>query len=126
MKSLNILKSFGMVVLVGLGVSMALTNPSQSDYEEYALGQLTDYLKNNACTEVSQSFGKFLYRQCTALVDTGRPRLKRIIADNTYQYNFIIFSIYNTNLSISPLLPGYEFKTVGIFQKFYIYEAEKQ
>lgn len=105
---------------------MALTNPSQSDYEEYALVQLTDYLKNNVCTEVSKSLGKFLQRQCTILVDTGRPRLKRMIADNTYQYNFIIFSIYNTDLSISPLLPGYEFKTLGIFQKLYIYEAEKK
>ncbi|MCL1468340.1 DUF4359 domain-containing protein [Argonema galeatum] len=126
MKSLNILKSVGILALAGLGLSMALGNPSQSDYEEYALAQLTVYLKNNVCTEAPKGFHNFLARQCTILVDTGRPKLKRIVAENTYQLNFIFFSIYRTELSISPFLPGYRFGTVGAFQNFYIYQAEKQ
>lgn len=126
MKSLNILKSVGLVALAGLGLSMALGNPSQSDYEEYALGQLTVYLKNNVCTEAPKGFHNFLARQCTILVDTGRPKLKRIVAENTYHLNFIFFSIYRTELSISPFLPVYRFETVGAFQNFYIYQAEKQ
>ena len=126
MNRLKILKPTGIVASIALGVSMALTNPSQSDYEEFAAAQLTDYLKKNVCTEVSQSLGEYLQRQCTILVDTGRPRLKRMIAEDTYQYNFIIFSIYNTDLSISPLLPTYHFKTLGIFHQCFIYEAEKQ
>ncbi|HEY9849273.1 MAG TPA: DUF4359 domain-containing protein [Leptolyngbyaceae cyanobacterium] len=126
MKSLNILKTVAIVALAGLGISMMASNPSQSEYEEYALAQLTDYLKNNVCKDVSKSLGKFALRQCTILVDTGRPRLKRIIADNTYQQNFIFFSIYKTDLTINPLVPSYHFETVGAFQNFYIYQAEKQ
>ena len=125
MNSIKILKSAGIVALIGLGVAMAISNPSQSDYEDYALAQLTDYLKNNVCPEAPKAFGRSLQRQCTILVDTGRPRLKNMINENTYQQNMIFFSIYRTDLAISPLLPSYHFETIGVFQKFYIYQAEK-
>ena len=39
----------GAVGLVLLGVTMAKTNPSQGEYEEYAMQRLTKYLKSDVC-----------------------------------------------------------------------------
>ncbi|MFB2968363.1 DUF4359 domain-containing protein [Aerosakkonema sp. BLCC-F183] len=126
MKSLNILKLAIGITLAGLGLSMVASNPSQSDYEEYAGRQLSNYLKTNVCTEAPKGFNNFLERECKKLVDTGRPKLKRIIAENTYRHNFVFFSIYSTDLAVHPLLPGYHVETLGAFQNFYIYQAEAQ
>lgn len=116
----------GGVALVGLGSAMALTNPGRDTYEQYAVEQLTTYLKSEACTQVPKVFGVFLQRQCKSLVDTGRPQIQQIISETTQRQNFIFFSIYRTNLEIGPFLPAYHFETLGIFEKFYIYQAEEQ
>jgi hypothetical protein len=126
MKILQIVATLGGTALVGLAGWMVLTNPGQETYEEYATEQLTTYLKDEACTQVPNALENFLQRQCKSLVDTGRPQLEQIIAKTTQRQNFILFSIYRTNLEISPLLPVYHFETLGAFQNFYIYQAQKE
>jgi hypothetical protein len=126
MKVIQVVSRIGGVVLLGLGVSMVLTNPGQDTYEEYATEQLTTYLKNEACRQAPNIFGDFLQRHCKTLVDTGRPQIEQIISQKTQRQNFILFSIYRTNLQIGPFLPTYHFETVGIFQNFYIYQTQKQ
>jgi hypothetical protein len=126
MKVLKIVAAIGGAAMVVLGVAMALTNPSQDTYEAYAVEQLTTYLKEEACMEVPSVFGNVLQRQCKTFVDTGRPQIQQIIAQTTQRQNFIFFSIYRTNLAIGPVLPVYHFETVGVFQNFYIYQAEQQ
>ncbi len=125
MKLLNTIKSAAIAVMVGLGIAMAITNPSQSDYEEYAIAQLTAYLKDNTCTQTLKDEDSLLQHSCTLLVDVGRPQLEKLIADHTKERNFIFFSIYRTELSISPLLPAYRFETVAALQKFYTYQTSK-
>lgn len=119
------IKSVAIATLAGLGIAMAITNPSQSDYEEYAIAQLTAYLKDNTCTQTLKDWDNFIEHSCTLLVDIGRPQLQKIIVDNTKDRNFIFFSIYRTELSISPLLPAYRFETVAALQKFYTYQIPK-
>lgn len=126
MKALHIVTAIGGVALAGLGVFMALTNPGQDAYEEYALEKLTTYLKDDACTQVPKPFGNLLQRQCKTLVDTGRPQIQQIISKTTQRQNFILFSIYRTNLEIGPILPVYHFETVGVFENFYVYQAQEQ
>ncbi len=105
---------------------MALTNPSQEIYEEYAVERLTQYLKDEGCTQAPKIFGDVLLRQCKSLVDTGRPQIAQIITKTTQRQNFLFFSIYRTTLKIGPFLPVYHFETVGVFQNFYIYQAQEQ
>ena len=62
MKALQIVATIGGTALVGLGVSMALTNPSQDTYEAYAVEQLTTYLKDEACLQTLSFFGNLLQR----------------------------------------------------------------
>ena len=126
MKGLKIVATaIGGVALAGLGAAMALTNPSQDTYQEYAVEQLTTYLKDEACTQAPKAFEGFLRRQCKVLVDTARPQLQQIISQTTERQNFILFSVYRTDLNIGPFVPAYHFETIGVFHKFYIYQADK-
>lgn len=126
MKVSQIVAAIGATALAGLGVLMALTNPNRDTYETYAVEQLTTYLKDEACMQAPSLFGNLLQRQCKTLVDSGRPQIKQIISKTTQQQNFVLFSIYRTDLSIGPVLPGYHFETLGIFQHFYIYQIQEQ
>ncbi|MCU0568619.1 MAG: DUF4359 domain-containing protein [Oculatellaceae cyanobacterium Prado106] len=118
------------MAVVGLGVAMAVTNPSQSVYEDYATQQLVSYLKTNTCAEA----GEVLKGSCNALLDQNQSEIRGIIAANTQRENFGILSIYKTNLSVGQLLPSflggllpsYQFETVGVLSSFHIYEARKQ
>ncbi len=105
---------------------MALTNPGQENYEEYAVEQLTTYLKEEVCTQnIPNTFENFLQRQCVSLVDTGRPQIRQIISETTQRQNYLLFSVYQTDLNVGPFLPAYQFESVGAFQQFYTYQAEK-
>jgi len=126
MKVRQVVTAIGGVALAGLGVVMALTNPSREVYEQYAVETLTTYLKNDACRKAPSVFGNVLQRQCKTLVDTGRPQIEQIITRSTQRYNFVFFSIYRTDLEVGPFLPAYQFDTLGVFQNFYIYRAEEK
>ncbi|MGQ4647037.1 DUF4359 domain-containing protein [Lyngbya aestuarii] len=116
------------VALVGLGASLALTNPGRDAYQNYAVEQLSKYLKDEVCTKAPEikSLQNLIQGNCTTIIDTGRPLIGQIISKNTTRDNFLLFSIYQTDLDIGASLPAYEFKTIGVFQQFYIYEAQKQ
>lgn len=126
MKNLKIITYIGTAALAVVGVAMAITNPSQADYEEYAVQRLTEYLSSDVCTEAPKVFGNFLQRNCQTLVDSSRPQMRQLIAQTTQRQNFILFSIYSTDLSISPIIPSYHFETVAGLQSFYTYAAQKQ
>lgn len=126
MKGLQVVTALGGAALITLGAVMTVTNPGQDAYEAYAADQLSVYLKNNVCTQAPKSFEGFLKRQCSTLVESGRPQIQQLIAQSTERQNFFLFSIYRTDLSISPVFPAYHFETLGAFQNFFIYQAEKQ
>jgi hypothetical protein len=119
MKGLNVVASIGGVVVVGLGVVMAIANPSPEAYKEYAAKQVTDNL--NALCEKAL-VGK---NQCLSWVESAQPQIAEIISQNTDRQNLILFSIYKTEFSL-PLLPTYQIETVGALQNFYIYKQNKQ
>jgi hypothetical protein len=108
-----------------LGVALAVTNPGQEAYEDYAQTRLAAYLKEDVCTQTPQEFGEFLKRQCQVLVDTGRPQMQQLIRQTTVRQNFVFFSIYRTNLDVVPVLPAYHFETVGGLSYFFTYQAEE-
>lgn len=105
---------------------MAATNPSEPAYQDYAVQRLSTYLKTDVCAKSSGLLEKILRRNCPGLVDSGRPAIQKIITQGTQRQNFIFFSIYQTDLAISPLVPSYHFATVGVLQNFYTYSAEKR
>lgn len=135
MKILQLITGIGGVALVGLGGAMALTNPPKDAYEEYAVQKLSTYLKDEVCAKAPNQLdflpknSEFLQNQCKSLVDTTRPQIQELISQKTQRQNLIIFSIYRSDLNakaILPTLPDYHFETVGVFQNFFTYQANKQ
>jgi hypothetical protein len=127
MKPLTIIAYTGAAAgLAALGVAMANTNPSQVEYEEYAVQRLTEYLKADVCKKTTNLIENVIRFNCDKLVDSANPQIQEILARTTERQNYIIFSIYRTNLKINSWIPSYKFETVGAFDQFYTYTAEKE
>lgn len=105
---------------VTIGI-MIVTNPSKVKYENYADRALNSYLKDRVCEEIKE----VLTNPCGILVELARPQLAIAIAKETQRKNFVIFSIYQTDLSIPSIFPDYQFETVAILDYFYTYQAER-
>ncbi|MBE9049797.1 DUF4359 domain-containing protein [Nostocales cyanobacterium LEGE 11386] len=126
MKALTIMAYAGAAGLATLGVTMAKTNPSQAEYEEYAAQRLTEYLKKDVCKKTTSFWENLIHSKCEQLVDTANPHMREILALTTQKQDFMIFSIYSTDLKLSSWIPAYRFETVGAFNNFYTYTAEQQ
>jgi hypothetical protein len=113
------------ITLISFGGVMAVTNPGQVAYEEYATGRLTTYLKEDVCMQIGGlgDLQSVVQSQCKNLVDTGRPQLQQVITQTTKRQNFLLFSIYQTELALPSPVPSYQFETIGVFQNFYTYQA---
>ena len=117
------------VAVVGLGAAMAIANPDQQAYEQYATVQITSYLKNNVCTQGQNILGNLMQQPCNSLVETIKPQIQPLVTYNTQRQNFIFFSIYRTNLPLSnliPFAPAYQVETIGAFNNFYSYQPQKR
>jgi Domain of unknown function (DUF4359) len=118
------------LVLVGLGVAMAVTNPSQASYEEYATQQLAVYLKDNTCADA----GELLRGVCNQLLNENQSEIKALISANTERQNFGVVSVYKTDLALGESLPSflrnavpsYHFETVGVLSSFHVVKAKKE
>jgi hypothetical protein len=122
-KHLNLLW-LGGLLLTSLGAVMGATNPGLADYTTYATDQLTHYAQTKLCSNANQSLPFRLGQNCQSILVRSQPQIERMIAESTYRQNFLVFSLYKTELSVSPLLPSYRFETLAVFQKFYTYQAE--
>jgi Domain of unknown function (DUF4359) len=114
----------GEIVLVGLGVWMTMTNPQKQAYENYAVQEIDTYLKENFCTQLPKGLDSILKGQCHTMLDVARPQLEEKISQVTTRQNFVLFSIYQTQLSLPFSDLEYNFSTLGFCQNFFVYEAE--
>jgi hypothetical protein len=125
MKVLRVLTTLGSLLLAGGGLIMMIGNPGPQDYETYATDALSRYLKEQICPQAANNLGGLIQSYCKTLVDTGRPQIHHLITYSTTRKNYLIFSIYATELSLPSPVPTYKFQTIGVMQQFYTYEAEK-
>ncbi len=114
-----IFKFGGGLVLV-TSVIFMFTNPSSQKYEEFATEQLVIYAKENVCSSESANLEQIIKNQvCNLLLDTGRAKIPNLVAQNTQRQNFLLFSVYETNLYL------YEFQTIGVFNEFHVIDVHK-
>jgi hypothetical protein len=114
----------GVALLTGLGAAMVATNPTPADYEQFATQQLVAYLDREVCLEAPVAFN--LRQQCKSFLKANRSQLRTFIADNTSRRNFILFSLYSTELSVASFVPTYQVESVGIFDRFFIYQTTQE
>ncbi|BAY11262.1 DUF4359 domain-containing protein [Calothrix sp. NIES-2098] len=126
MKASTIIAYLGAAGLAALGVIMAKSNPTQTAYEDYAVQRLTQYLKTDVCQKTQGVIENLIHFNCEKAVDSVNPQMRGIIAGTTQRQDFIVFSIYRTDLKLNSFIPSYKFETVGAFNNFYTYSAEQQ
>ena len=110
--------------LAVLGGALAITNPGQDAYEAFATHAAIDYLKVEVCAKAPTAFG--LQKLCQSELESNQAKITKIITDGTQRQNFVLFSLYTTDLSISPDLPSYHVESVGVLGQFIIYKTQKR
>jgi Domain of unknown function (DUF4359) len=123
-KKLKIGAVMGGCALAVLGGALAITNPRQDAYEEFATQAAIGYLKVEVCAKAPTAFG--LQKLCQSELESNQSKISKIITDGTQQQNFVLFSLYTTDLSISPDLPSYHVESVGVLGQFVIYKTQKR
>jgi Domain of unknown function (DUF4359) len=126
MKALTIAACFAVAGIATMGAQMAHTNPSQVEYEEYATKTLSEYLQNNVCTKTTNVLQNLIKFNCHEVIESAKPQMHLIITQTTERQDFLVFSLYRTELKVNSWLPSYRFETVGAFDQFYTYTAEQQ
>ncbi len=124
MKKYRIAAIVGGCALVGLGGILAITNPGPVAYEAFATQAAIEYVKESVCIKAPTLFG--LQAQCQSALESNRGAIKKIIVDGTRRQNYVLFSLYTTDLAISSELPAYHVESVGILGRFVIYKTQKQ
>ncbi|MGA7934657.1 MAG: DUF4359 domain-containing protein [Kovacikia sp.] len=130
MKTWQITAIAGALLLAGLGSVMITNNPDQEAYETFATQTLVDYAEQNLCKKVP-FIGS---AQCKSLLVSNQSEVRRLITQGTRRRDYVLFSIYETDLSpgsilppiVASLLPSYHFKTAGVCQRFFVYEKKEQ
>ncbi|MEB3225023.1 MAG: DUF4359 domain-containing protein [Synechococcus sp.] len=133
MKFSQVSGMIGGIGVISLGAIAYLTNPPLSQYRAYAGAQIADYLKDNVCQNAGDNLplglgnlqSDLLQNYCKTLVDASQAQLGEIVSRQTSVNNYFFFSIYQTEIVLPEPFPRYSFETIGIFQQFYTYRAEK-
>lgn len=117
--------SIGGIIVLGISAIAFLTNPGEHKYQEYAQATIQTKLKDEVCTQADKDLGPWLSGQCHILITTASPYLAEVVNQQTKRHNFLLFSIYQADLSLPSPIPKYRLQTVGILGNFYIYQAKK-
>lgn len=111
----------GLAGLGALAVVLMVTNPTQDRYNTFAAETLQNEVRSSFCqAEELDSWlgdlGKALGDICETAVEKGRlvgqDDLEDFIEDNTLRQNFLVFSLYTTQI------PAVRVRTLGVFNRF--------
>ncbi|MGF1514103.1 MAG: DUF4359 domain-containing protein [Elainellaceae cyanobacterium] len=123
-------------VIAAAAAALALGNPDQEAYEVYAADRLGEQLETSLCRKVPA----FLDGLCASVLNDQDAWLEEVIEAQTTRRNFVLFSIYETDLAaevalerILPAnlsldvdgLPIYHVESVGVLNQFFTYRAEQ-
>uniref|UniRef100_B8HRW3 DUF4359 domain-containing protein n=1 Tax=Cyanothece sp. (strain PCC 7425 / ATCC 29141) TaxID=395961 RepID=B8HRW3_CYAP4 len=115
----NWLQSLGVLAVLSLAAFLFVTNPDETDYEEFATRQATSFLHREICDrpgKVAPSFRQVFSAGCTTLTKQGAADIRRFVSYNTQRYNFILFSLYTTDLPLQRI------KILGIGRTFFLFD----
>ncbi|AFZ47751.1 hypothetical protein Cyast_1795 [Cyanobacterium stanieri PCC 7202] len=118
--SLSTIAIISGAILALFGGMLIFTNPNQRQYEEFAEEQLSIYAKENLCQADASGLDQVIKSQvCHMMVEAGRGQIPRVIRETTQRKDYLVLSIYETNLYL------YRFRTIGIFNYFYVLDVDQ-
>ncbi len=100
----------GAVVVVGV---MAVSNPSKERYIEYATEQFSETGKTSICTG---DLPVAAQQSCKFLISQGKGVIKTLVENSTKQQNFVVFSLYATEM------PNRKITTIAAFGNFFMFK----
>jgi hypothetical protein len=109
MKSQAIL--IGAAVVVGV---MAITNPSKDRYITYATERFTEVGQNSICA--GENIPIAAQQSCKFVISQGKGVIKPLVENSTKQQNFVLFSLYETDL------PNQKITTIAAFGNFLMFK----
>jgi hypothetical protein len=111
-------------VLAGCGLVgiAALTNPDRVAYENYAVDRIGEIAKDQ-CDQAPSGLGIVLKGPCRAAIESYKPQLRPLLAATTTHQNWILFSIYKSDISIPAANFNAKVESIGIFNRFFIYKS---
>ena len=115
----------GLLMIVagaGLGGVMALTNPSRSAYESFAVDRIGELAKDK-CDRAPNGLGVFIQGPCRAAIEAYKPELRPILAAATSRQNWVLFSIYRSNILVPIVNLQVQVESIGIFDRFFVYKT---
>jgi hypothetical protein len=108
-----------------VGLAMALTNPGQQSYEDFVVGQIKTKLQAECSQAGSGLLGALANTTCRTITTMGEPyfnqTMKPLVAAGTKRHDFVLFSIYVTELSIAQIHFSGRVESVGAFNSFWVY-----
>ena len=131
---LGVLISAG--AIAAAAVALAITNPDQAAYERYAATRLSEQIETSLCPQVPV----FFEGVCASVLEGQNAWLKEIVAEQTARRNYVVFSIYETELAAESALqqvlpdnlsldvdglPTYHVESVGLFNQFFTYQFKQ-
>jgi Domain of unknown function (DUF4359) len=106
----------------GLGGLMVLTNPSRSAYESYAVDRIGELAKDK-CDHAPDGLGVFIQGPCRAAIEAYKPELRILLAAATSRQNWVLFSIYRSNMMVPIVNLPVRVESIGIFDRFFTYKT---
>jgi Domain of unknown function (DUF4359) len=105
-------------LMLGIG-GLGWTNPDQNAYELFLTRQATDLLNREVCdrpTNLPAFLQQAVAEQCASLAESGAKNIREFVATNSYRHNFIVFSLYTTDL------PFRQIRAIGIAKNFILFD----
>ncbi|MFM7269963.1 MAG: DUF4359 domain-containing protein [Cyanobium sp.] len=100
--------AFGAAVAAAAGLGLVMTNPGRDDFEPFAAEQLTKAAVEELCDPSSlPAIARLLVRDCPGLIRSQRPVLGKLALAATQRRNFLLFSLYRTDLGGQQVLPDW-------------------
>ncbi len=102
---------------LGIGATLVMTNPQQQDYTNFATVTASGFLTRDICQKSGADTSQLnaaIAEGCASLLKNGDKDIRFFIAHNTERQDFIIFSLYTTDLPIRPL------RVLGILNQFFL------
>ena len=100
----------GAAVIAGV---MTFSNPTKERYIDYAVEQFAERGRTSFCTENMPIAAQ---QSCKFMLSQGKSVIKPYIENSTKQQNFVLFSLYATEM------PNKKLTTIAAFGNFYMFK----